>query len=153
MYDLFVQWCPPCRALLPELRKASIHLAGQMKFGTLDCTIHHNLCSLVTTCLWICALTFVIRGATDYSLENYEFLNWRKGVKFYSNLNSCNLQLNSKPLKAPNKPETGTYFSFILFLPLFFSITSRPIPPQSSLMAHLFMNMKDTTRQMAYWSS
>lgn len=43
------QWCPPCRALLPELRKASIQLAGQMKFGTLDCTIHHDLCSMVTT--------------------------------------------------------------------------------------------------------
>lgn len=42
-----LQWCPPCRALLPELRKASIQLAGQMKFGTIDCTIHHNLCSMV----------------------------------------------------------------------------------------------------------
>ena len=42
-----LQWCPPCRALLPELRKASIQLAGQMRFGTLDCTIHHHLCSTV----------------------------------------------------------------------------------------------------------
>lgn len=49
MFDSCVQWCPPCRALLPELRKASIQLAGQMKFGTLDCTIHHNLCSMVST--------------------------------------------------------------------------------------------------------
>lgn len=43
-----VQWCPPCRALLPELRKASVQLAGQIRFGTLDCTIHHNLCSTVS---------------------------------------------------------------------------------------------------------
>lgn len=51
-----LQWCPPCRALLPELRKASIQLAGQMKFGTIDCTIHHNLCSTVRTPVGI--LTF-----------------------------------------------------------------------------------------------
>ncbi|XP_067843783.1 dnaJ homolog subfamily C member 10 isoform X2 [Heptranchias perlo] len=40
-----IQWCPPCRALLPELRKASKQLVGQLKFGTLDCTIHEGLCN------------------------------------------------------------------------------------------------------------
>lgn len=45
LVDFFAPWCPPCRALLPELRKASIQLVGQLKFGTLDCTIHEELCS------------------------------------------------------------------------------------------------------------
>ncbi|XP_046902760.1 dnaJ homolog subfamily C member 10 [Hypomesus transpacificus] len=45
LVDFFAPWCPPCRALLPELRKASVQLVGQLKFGTLDCTIHEELCS------------------------------------------------------------------------------------------------------------
>ncbi|RXM29964.1 DnaJ-like subfamily C member 10 [Acipenser ruthenus] len=46
LVDFFAPWCPPCRALLPELRKASKHLFGQLKFGTLDCTVHTELCSV-----------------------------------------------------------------------------------------------------------
>uniref|UniRef100_UPI00398EEA9F dnaJ homolog subfamily C member 10 isoform X2 n=1 Tax=Pristiophorus japonicus TaxID=55135 RepID=UPI00398EEA9F len=45
LVDFFAPWCPPCRALLPELRKASKQLVGQLKFGTLDCTIHEGLCN------------------------------------------------------------------------------------------------------------
>lgn len=45
LVDFFAPWCPPCRALLPELRKASKHLYGQLKFGTLDCTVHEGLCN------------------------------------------------------------------------------------------------------------
>nr|XP_033802076.1 dnaJ homolog subfamily C member 10 [Geotrypetes seraphini]XP_033802077.1 dnaJ homolog subfamily C member 10 [Geotrypetes seraphini]XP_033802079.1 dnaJ homolog subfamily C member 10 [Geotrypetes seraphini] len=46
LVDFFAPWCPPCRALLPELRKASKHLSGQLKFGTLDCTVHEGLCNV-----------------------------------------------------------------------------------------------------------
>ncbi|XP_061464264.1 dnaJ homolog subfamily C member 10 [Rhineura floridana] len=45
LVDFFAPWCPPCRALLPELRKASKQLYGQLKFGTLDCTIHEGICN------------------------------------------------------------------------------------------------------------
>ncbi|XP_018415010.1 PREDICTED: dnaJ homolog subfamily C member 10 [Nanorana parkeri] len=45
LVDFFAPWCPPCRALLPELRKASKRMFGHVRFGTLDCTIHEGLCN------------------------------------------------------------------------------------------------------------
>ncbi|XP_069841290.1 dnaJ homolog subfamily C member 10 [Dendropsophus ebraccatus] len=46
LVDFFAPWCPPCRALLPELRKASKRVFGHVRFGTLDCTIHEGLCNM-----------------------------------------------------------------------------------------------------------
>ncbi|KAM3915907.1 dnaJ homolog subfamily C member 10 [Leptodactylus fuscus] len=46
LVDFFAPWCPPCKALLPELRKASKRVFGHVRFGTLDCTIHEGLCNM-----------------------------------------------------------------------------------------------------------
>nr|CAD7394801.1 unnamed protein product [Timema cristinae] len=42
--DFFAPWCPPCLRLLPELRKASRHLGANVNIGTIDCTVHSELC-------------------------------------------------------------------------------------------------------------
>ncbi|XP_077997471.1 dnaJ homolog subfamily C member 10-like [Glandiceps talaboti] len=42
--DFFSPHCPPCKQLLPEWRKAARQLSGQVKFGTVDCTVHNALC-------------------------------------------------------------------------------------------------------------
>ncbi|KAH0813437.1 hypothetical protein GEV33_009353 [Tenebrio molitor] len=44
--DWYAPWCPPCRKLMPELRRASQHFdSDSIQFGTIDCTVHRNLCS------------------------------------------------------------------------------------------------------------
>ncbi|XP_070570725.1 dnaJ homolog subfamily C member 10-like [Ptychodera flava] len=43
--DFFSPHCPPCKQLIPEWRKAARQLAGQIKFGTVDCTVHNALCN------------------------------------------------------------------------------------------------------------
>ncbi|KAK7864477.1 hypothetical protein R5R35_003101 [Gryllus longicercus] len=44
LIDFYAPWCPPCMRLLPEFRKASHHFASQVKFGSVDCTVHASLC-------------------------------------------------------------------------------------------------------------
>ncbi|XP_070520406.1 dnaJ homolog subfamily C member 10-like [Cardiocondyla obscurior] len=44
--DWFTTWCPPCIKFLTELRWASLNFdASIVRFGTIDCTIHHTLCN------------------------------------------------------------------------------------------------------------
>ena len=43
--DFFAPWCPPCMNFLPEFRKASTLIGGQVSFGTVDCTNHPRVCS------------------------------------------------------------------------------------------------------------
>ncbi|XP_019762900.2 dnaJ homolog subfamily C member 10 isoform X1 [Dendroctonus ponderosae] len=43
--DWYAPWCPPCKRLTPELRKASQHFEPDVvQFGTVDCTLHRELC-------------------------------------------------------------------------------------------------------------
>ena len=42
--DFFAPWCPPCMNFLPEFRKASTLIGGQVSFGTVDCTNHPRVC-------------------------------------------------------------------------------------------------------------
>ncbi|XP_041374271.1 dnaJ homolog subfamily C member 10-like [Gigantopelta aegis] len=44
--DIANEWCPPCMRLLPEFRKAAKSFGERVNFGTVDCTIHRNLCNV-----------------------------------------------------------------------------------------------------------
>ncbi|KAJ8320691.1 hypothetical protein KUTeg_002278 [Tegillarca granosa] len=44
--DFFAPWCPPCMRLLPEFRKAAKNFGNVIHFGTVDCTIHQQLCRM-----------------------------------------------------------------------------------------------------------
>ncbi|KAK3885496.1 hypothetical protein Pcinc_010237 [Petrolisthes cinctipes] len=43
--DFYAPWCPPCIKLLPEFRKASRLVDPPVNFGSIDCTLHQDLCS------------------------------------------------------------------------------------------------------------
>ncbi|XP_060524130.1 dnaJ homolog subfamily C member 10-like [Cylas formicarius] len=43
--DWYAPWCPPCKRVAPELRKASLAFEPEVvQFGTVDCTLHRDLC-------------------------------------------------------------------------------------------------------------
>ncbi|XP_060064425.1 dnaJ homolog subfamily C member 10-like [Ylistrum balloti] len=44
--DFFAPWCPPCMRLLPEFRKAAKSYGEVVNFGTVDCTIHSDICRM-----------------------------------------------------------------------------------------------------------
>lgn len=43
--DFFTPWCPPCLHLLPEFRKTSIRIGGDITFATIDCTVNPTVCN------------------------------------------------------------------------------------------------------------
>lgn len=46
LIDWYAPWCPPCRKLMPEVRKASQEFDPEkIQFGTIDCSLHRNLCA------------------------------------------------------------------------------------------------------------
>ncbi|KAG5887580.1 hypothetical protein JTB14_009988 [Gonioctena quinquepunctata] len=70
--DWYAPWCPPCRKMLPELRKASQNFASErVQFGTIDCTSHRNLCieqgitSYPSTILYNSSQTHRFQGLLD----------------------------------------------------------------------------------------
>lgn len=45
LVDFYAPWCPPCMRLLPKLRQvASVVVSDKVKVGTIDCTVHQQLC-------------------------------------------------------------------------------------------------------------
>lgn len=70
--DWYAPWCPPCKKLLPEIRKASQKFTEeQVQFGTIDCTSHRDLCSrnnimsYPTTILYNTSQSNIFHGVRD----------------------------------------------------------------------------------------
>ena len=59
--DFYAPWCPPCMRLLPELRAAAKEMP-HMKFGSVDCTAHSQLCTQVR---------IVLTRSYDSDMGNY----------------------------------------------------------------------------------
>ncbi|XP_012257998.2 dnaJ homolog subfamily C member 10-like [Athalia rosae] len=76
LVDWYAPWCPPCIKFLPELRKASLHFEPSViQFGTVDCTIHSNVCR-----------QFNIRSYPTAMLVNNSNTNLFSGDKVAANL-------------------------------------------------------------------
>uniref|UniRef100_A0A670HWW3 DnaJ homolog subfamily C member 10 n=1 Tax=Podarcis muralis TaxID=64176 RepID=A0A670HWW3_PODMU len=127
LVDFFAPWCPPCRALLPELRKASKQLYGQLKFGTLDCTVHEGICNMhnirayPTTVVFNQSHTHEYEGhhSSEQILEFIELLNGLVSVgsvdcqKYFSLCHQENIQGYPEIRLFPQKSASSyQYYSY-----------------------------------------
>ncbi|XP_039266677.2 dnaJ homolog subfamily C member 10-like isoform X1 [Styela clava] len=70
--DFFAPWCPPCRALLPELREASMILPS-INFGTIDCTKFSEVCNNYGINSYPTTMLFNGSVVTEYSGQHSSY--------------------------------------------------------------------------------
>ncbi|XP_064419676.1 dnaJ homolog subfamily C member 10 isoform X2 [Latimeria chalumnae] len=127
LVDFFAPWCPPCRALLPELRKASKQLIGQLQFGTLDCSVHEGLCNLYNIRAYPTTMVFNQSNIHEYeghhSAEQIlEFIQLLSGTisvgsvdcqNYYTLCHQENIQAYPEIRLYPQRPnKASSYYSY-----------------------------------------